>query len=122
MDGKGRRKKGADAEREVAAIFREHGFAAERWRSGLDIKGDVRGIDGLHIEVKRQERLALPEWIRQAQRESNEKDIPVVIFRQSRSQWHVSLSLGDFLHLLKEANLWDQAQDQAERESDAAIS
>jgi Holliday junction resolvase len=51
------RDKGARGEREVAAILREHGISAVR-DGRLD--SDLRhAIPGVHIEVKRTERLRL---------------------------------------------------------------
>lgn len=106
MDGKSRRSKGAVGEREVASIFREHGLHAERWRNGLTVKGDIRGIEGFHLEVKRQERLKLHQWLRQAREEAAEGDVPTVIFRQNRETWTVALPLEAFITLVKEAELW----------------
>ena len=53
------RAKGARGERELAEILRCYGFSARRgqqYRGGAD-SPDVMGLPGIHIEVKRVERL-----------------------------------------------------------------
>jgi hypothetical protein len=53
----------------------------------------------IHSEVKRAERLKLPEWLRQARDEAPQGTIPVVAFRQNRSEWYVALRLSDLVEL-----------------------
>ena len=91
------RRKGLRGEQEVARILRESGSAVR----GLEAKGDwlVMYADNRewHVEVKRQERLKLPEWLRQAQDEAPAGVVPVVAFRQSRGQWYACLLLRDLV-------------------------
>lgn len=94
--------KGARAEREVASILREHGYAVER--GGTQSYGqrpDLFGLDGIHIEIKRAEALRVYEWMNQAQKDSERfKDgLPTVIFRKSRSDWLICMELKDWLSL-----------------------
>jgi Holliday junction resolvase len=108
------RRKGVRAEREVAAIWQAAGFEVR----GLEGAGDhlviirprilsgahaepTRVRDGLtiHSEVKRQERLKLPEWLRQAADEAPQGTVPVVAFRQSRQEWYACLRLADLVEL-----------------------
>lgn len=97
------REKGAAAERELAKILREHGFAARRGQqfSGANGDPDVIGIPGIHIEAKRVERLNLSEAMKQSERDAREGEIPVVIHRKNREPWLVTLSLEDFIKLYK---------------------
>lgn len=98
--GKSSQRKGRAAERELAGILREHGFDAEPGRAlNYGTEPDVIGLPGCHLEVKRCERLQLPAWIEQAERDAARfKDgFPLIIFRQNRQPWRVCLRLSDFL-------------------------
>jgi Holliday junction resolvase len=96
--GKSSRDKGARGEREVCAIFREAGYDVNRTPNsgGLHIAGDVQGVSGYHVEVKRQETLHLDQWSEQAEAECGEA-IPLVIYRRSGKPWRVSMRLSDWL-------------------------
>jgi hypothetical protein len=87
-------------EREVAAIFAAAGYSVRN----LEGMGDALaiGVNGrlMHIETKRQERLKLPEWIRQAQSEAPKGVPAVVAFRQNRGEWYACLPLTDLLALV----------------------
>jgi Holliday junction resolvase len=89
------RRKGAGGELEVAAIFRRAGFDCDRTPNsgGLRIKGDLAGTVPAHVEVKRQEVLRLPLWLRQAESDAPAGATPVVAFRQSHGQWYAALPL-----------------------------
>jgi Holliday junction resolvase len=89
------RRKGAAGELEVAAIFRAAGFDCYRTPNsgGLRVKGDLAGTVPAHVEVKRQEVLRLPLWLRQAETDAPAGVTPVVAFRQSRGQWYAALPL-----------------------------
>jgi Holliday junction resolvase len=94
------RRKGVRGEREVARIFEAAGFTVR----GLEASGDHLVIVGpgrpLHIETKRQERLQLPMWLRQAANEAPAVAVPIVAFRQTGSQWYACLPLHDLAALL----------------------
>ena len=100
--GRTERDKGAAAERDVARVFRDHGFDLDRTpNSGaLRIKGDLYGNVPAHIEVKRQETLRLPLWLRQAAAEAPPGVTPVVAFRQNRGAWYAALPLDCLAALL----------------------
>jgi len=97
-------------EREVMHVFDEYGWTMR----GLEGQGDhlasklyrhptdpLRGYTRvLHIEVKRQERLALPQWLRQADEEAPPGVYPVVCFRQSRGRWYAALPLDALLETI----------------------
>jgi hypothetical protein len=94
------RAKGLRGEREVAVAFEQAGFEVRN----LEMTGDQLVVcqDGLtlHGETKRQERLRLPEWTKQAEAESPPGAVPFVAYRASREPWRVSLRLDDFLRIL----------------------
>ena len=104
MSGRRSRDKGSRGELEVAAIFKTAGFAdAVRTPNsgGLSWRGDVVGVPGYVLEVKRQETLALPAWLRQAAADAAVCDsVPVVAFRRSGERWHAVLPLEELARLL----------------------
>ena len=93
------RNKGANAEREIANILKDHGIDARR---GLVFLGepDVVGLPGYHLEIKRQETYRIDDWLKQSEEDANENEIPLVIFRKSRQPWRVIIDLEEFLKLL----------------------
>lgn len=105
------RRKGQAGELEVARIFQAAGFDCERTPNsgGLRITGDLYGDVPAHIEVKRQERLQLPMWLRQAAAEAPAGSLPVVAFRQNGGEWYASLPLNALAILLAAAGLSDDA-------------
>lgn len=87
------RRKGVKGEREVAVAFERAGLPVR----GLESSGDhlivcPAGVT-LHVECKRQERLQLPIWLRQAADEAPAGTVPVVAFRQNRGEWFATLPL-----------------------------
>lgn len=98
------RNKGARGELEVIHLLRDAGWKDARRTSdgrGQQTRGDVtNGPAGVHIEVKRQERGNVPVWLRQAQADAGELDVPVVVHRPSRMGWMATLPFEDLLELL----------------------
>ena len=102
MNGKTSQRKGADAEREVVAILQAHGYPAKRGGSlTYGNVPDVYGLDGLHLEIKRHERLNLHAAYQQSQRDAQrfQDGKPVVVHRRSREPWLITLALIDFLEI-----------------------
>lgn len=102
MSGMRSRRKGASGELEVQELARAHGFHACRraFASGASGGGDLTGIPGVHVEVKRTERLDLPGAFRQAQAAADRGEIPVVAHRSNNQPWLATLPLDDLLALL----------------------
>lgn len=96
------REKGARGEREVAAIFRAHGFDCERTPNsgGLRVKGDLAGNVPAHVEVKRQETARPWAWFAQAQAEATPANMPIVAFRRNDSPWLAIVKLEDLIDLI----------------------
>jgi Holliday junction resolvase len=93
------RRKGLTGEREVADRVQDAGWELR----GLESSGDwlaLRGAHTLHLEVKRQERLKVPEWLKQAALEAPIGVPPVVCFRQSHGEWYAALRLDDLMGLI----------------------
>lgn len=95
------RAKGARGEVELAHILQSYGYDTHRgqqYHGGPD-SPDVVGVPGLHIEVKRVERLDLDAAMEQSIRDAGEGEVPVVIHRKSRKLWKVTLLLSDFMEM-----------------------
>ena len=99
------RDKGVRGELQVAHLFQEYGFKAERGQQhdGRTGHADVVGVPGIWIEVKRNEHLKIEDAIQQAERDSaamEEDDLlPVVIHRKNREPWNVTMRLFDLLFM-----------------------
>lgn len=104
MGGRASRSKGRGGEYEVRDMLIERGWDARRAvLSGMlaHEKGDVVGLPGYHIEVKRCEKLQLPMWTRQSESQAKEDETPLVVYRSSREPWRVSMPFDAFLDLVK---------------------
>lgn len=100
--GKASQRKGADGERELAAVLREYGYEIKRGGSmSFGEVPDLVGLPGVHVEMKRCEQVRLSEWMQQAERDSQHfKDgLPAVFHRRSREKWRVTMNLADFMRL-----------------------
>ncbi len=99
-------KKGADGERELAALLEREGFHTERGGTmSYGSAPDLYGLPGVHIEVKRCEQLRLSEWMVQAIRDSEKfrDGRPAIFHRRNREGWLVTMRLGDWIRLYKDA-------------------
>jgi len=93
--------KGSNGEREVANILKEHGYLAHK---GIQydtarFEADVEGLPGIHIEVKRVEKLNIYEAMKQSERDAKEGEMPTVMHRRNRDEWKVTMLLTDWLKL-----------------------
>ncbi len=100
--GKSQQRKGADGERELVSVLNEYGFRTER--GGSETYGtvpDVIGLPDIHIEVKRVERLNVPEAMQQAIRDSRRfrDGKPALFHRRNRQPWLVTMLLEDWIAL-----------------------
>lgn len=96
------RAKGAAGEREFSNLCKKHGFDTRRGQQYSGIEGkDVVGLDGIHIEVKRVERLNVSQAIGQAIRDKAEDEIPIVAHRKNREPWLITMTADDWFKLYK---------------------
>lgn len=97
--------KGNKGERELAAILREHGYNTRRGQqfSGANGDADVVGLPGIHIEVKRVERLNIYEAMQQSIRDARSGEMPAVFHRRNRKGWLVTMPLEEWIELYSEA-------------------
>jgi Holliday junction resolvase len=98
------RDKGARGERELANKLKEYGFDCRRGQQycGANGDADVVGLDGVHIEVKRTERLSLYDALAQAKHDAREGEMPVVMHRKNNCEWVAIQPLADWIELYKE--------------------
>jgi hypothetical protein len=107
------RRKGVAGEREVVAVFREFDIGGRVERAGFgtfQLSGDLAGLPGCIVSVKRAEVLRLPLWIREADALADGTgDVPIVAYRTSAHgpvpRWRADLPLRDFARLLDLARL-----------------
>lgn len=102
--GRGSQRKGADGERELAALLREYGYQVER--GGSQTFGsvpDLVGLPGIHIEVKRVERLNLAEAMQQSERDAERfrDGSPAVFHRRNRGEWLVTMPFSEWIKLYR---------------------
>lgn len=59
------------------------------------------GLDGIHPEVKRVEKLSLAATMEQAVSEAEKRQdgIPTIFWRRNRERWKVTMRLGDLMVL-----------------------
>lgn len=95
------RSKGKRGELEVARILREYGYNARRGQQycGANGDADVVGLPGVHIEVKRTERLKLDAALEQSTADARPDEVATVWSRKNGSTWIVSMPMEDFLRL-----------------------
>lgn len=95
--GKSQREKGKRGEREAAKAL-SGVLGVPVWRSqqyqGATGSADLVGVDGIHFEVKRTERLSLYAALEQATSDCG-RDIPIVLHRRNGKPWLVIMHLDD---------------------------
>lgn len=99
--GKAARNKGANAERELANLIRDNwGYPTHRGKVFYK-ESDVVGLDGIHIECKRQEKLNIWSAMKQAQEEAEKRQdgLPAVFHRKDGTEWLVTMRLSDWIDL-----------------------
>jgi Holliday junction resolvase len=97
--------KGKHGEREFAALLRSYGLQARRGQQFSGVNGDadvVHSIPGVHLEVKRVEKLNVVAAFTQAARDAGPKgDMPIVCHRRNRGEWLMTMKADDFLKLIR---------------------
>ncbi len=104
--GKASRDKGKRGELEIAHILQEHGYPARRsvQFNGWQGDADVIGVEGLHIEVKRVEKLNIENAMDQSRRDAKGSEIPVVFHRKNNRSWLATLPLDDFIRIYQQVH------------------
>ena len=104
--GRSQQQKGRAGELELSRLLRESGYNVQpgRAQSYGDVP-DVSGLPGIHVEVKRVERLNVPEAMKQAVRDAErfQDGAAAVFHRRNREPWLVTMQLPDWLELYSAA-------------------
>ena len=99
------KRKGASGERELVRKLKEYGFGTRRsvQYNGKAEEGqaDLVGLQGIHIESKRVERLNVYDAIAQAKRDAKTDELPTVFHRKNNSKWLVTMELSAWMELYK---------------------
>lgn len=99
------KQKGKRGELELSHIFQKHGYNTRRSvqynGKAENAKCDIIGLDGFHVECKRVEKLNVSNAMKQALRDRENGDIPIVCHRKSNEKWLVTIQLEDFLSILE---------------------
>ena len=95
------REKGKVGEREIANILKELGYAARRGQQfcGSNGDADVVGLEGIHLEVKRVEKLNIENAMAQSRSDAKADELPVVIHRKNRKPWLVTMDCSDWIKI-----------------------
>jgi Holliday junction resolvase len=95
------RNKGKRGELEVAHLLQKHGYDARRGQqfSGANGDADVVGLPGIHIEVKRVEKLNVENAMDQSIRDAKEGEKPAVFHRKDRRKWLVTMPFDEWIEM-----------------------
>lgn len=95
--------KGKVGEREFANLCKKKGF--EKVRRGQQYSGvegkDIVGLDKIHVEVKRVEKLNIYKAMGQAVKDNKDKDIPIVAHRKNHEDWLITMKAEEWFNLYK---------------------
>lgn len=95
-------RKGRSGELELSRILNSYGIAADPGiAASYGREPDILNVPGIHVEVKRNERLNITEAVNQAVRDSKKfgDGVPAVFHRRNRCPWLVTMTLSDWLDL-----------------------
>lgn len=95
------RTKGKRGELEVAHLLKKYGYDARRGQqfSGINGDADVVGLPGIHLEIKRVEKLNIDDALSQSIRDARENEIPIVMHRKNYAEWKITMRFSDWIEL-----------------------
>lgn len=95
------RDKGARGERELANLLKTYGYDTRRGQqfSGANGDADVVGLPGVHLEIKRVEKLNIDNAMDQSIRDAREGEKPTVMHRKNNKKWLVTMPLIEWMDL-----------------------
>ena len=102
------RRKGKNGELEIAKILRSYGYDTRRGQqySGANGDADVVGVPGMHLEIKRVEKLNIDAAMEQSIRDALKDETPVVMHRKNGKKWLVTMRLDDWMMMYERARRW----------------
>ena len=97
------RTKGKRGELEAAHLLKKYGYDARRGQqfSGINGDADVVGLPGIHLEIKRVEKLNIDDALLQSIRDARENEIPIVMHRKNYAEWKVTMRFSDWIELYR---------------------
>ena len=97
------RDKGKRGELEAAHLLQKYGYDARRGQQFAGINGDadVVGLPGIHIEVKRVEKLNIDDALEQSASDARLGEVPVVMHRKNRVPWKITMLFADWMEFYK---------------------
>lgn len=97
------RQKGKRGELEAAKVLKTYGYETRRGQqfSGANGDADVVGLPGIHLEIKRVEKLNISKAMQQSIQDAKDGEMPVVMHRKNRETWLVTMPLRVFMVLYK---------------------
>lgn len=100
------KRKGSRGENELAKLLRRYGYKdAKRSAQYCGKNGgvaDVVGVDGLHIECKRNEQVRDDVFLQQAENDARKGQVPIVMYRRNGEEWKALLRLNIFMAIWEE--------------------
>lgn len=100
------KQKGKRGELELVRKLKEYGYTTRRTvqYNGKADEGaaDLQGLDGIHIECKRVEKLNLYDAMAQASYDAKSNELPTVFHRKNNCEWLVTMKLDDWVKLYRE--------------------
>ena len=96
------KQKGKAGELEFANLCKRHGHKDARRSqqyAGINNDADVVGLDGIHIEVKRVEKLNVSVAMEQAIRDKKADEKPIVAHRKNHEPWLITMLADDWFPL-----------------------
>lgn len=106
--------KGKRGELEFCRLAKENGYAVRRTAQYCGNTGeaaDVVGLNGLHCEIKRTERLDIRAAMAQSVRDSEVEgrgNIPILAHKKNNTEWLITLRANDFFAIYRE---WEAGRD-----------
>lgn len=97
-------RKGKVGELELVNLFKSYGFEnamRSQQYCGANHDADIVGMEDLHIEVKRVERLNIENAIEQTKRDKKENELGIVAHRKNNKEWLVTMTFTDFMEMYK---------------------
>lgn len=98
------KKKGSAGELEFSRLCISHGYQTHRTAQFCGNTGqadDVVGLPGIHIEIKRVEKLNITDAMGQAIHDST-GNIPIVAHRKNNCEWLITMRADDWFKLYGE--------------------
>lgn len=100
--------KGKVGELEFCKVCKSEGYDVRRSAQFCGNTGDaadVIGLDGIHVEVKRVEKLNIQDAMSQAIRDSeaeNKGNLPIVAHRKNNCDWLITMRSEDWFKMYRE--------------------